>query len=64
MTFPDTDEGLKAAGYRHIGGGKCRRCYADIEWWETPKDRKIPLDAGTFEPHWSTCPYADEFRRR
>lgn len=64
MPFPKTDTELEAAGYAFESKDKCRGCKADIEWWLTPKQKHIPLDAGTMEPHWSTCPEADQFRRK
>jgi hypothetical protein len=66
MDWPKNDTTLKQAGYKFSGVGKCRNvvCGAEIEWWETPNGKKIPLDPGTMEPHWSTCPGADEFRKK
>jgi hypothetical protein len=66
VEFPKTQEGLEAAGYTFNGYGKCKNkgCGAEIGWWETPSHKKIPLDADTFEAHWSTCPGADEFRKK
>ncbi len=63
MPFPKTDTDLAAQGYEFKNKGHCRGCNADIEWWLTPKGRHIPLDAGTLEPHWSTCPKAKDFRK-
>lgn len=62
MQFPKTDTELKAQGYQFDNTAKCRGCNAEIEWWVTPKSKKIPLDPGTMEPHWATCPNADDFR--
>ena len=62
MPFPKTDTEFNQAGYVYENKGKCRGCGADIEWWRTPKGKAMPLDAGTLEPHWSTCPNAKEFR--
>ena len=61
MPFPKTEVELKEQGYRFVSQGKCRGCHADIEWWDTPKNKLIPLDPGTMEPHWATCPNRDEF---
>ena len=61
--LPKTHEGLDAAGYRFSGEGTCRGCDARILWYKTPKDRPIPLDPETFEPHWGSCPQAAEFRK-
>lgn len=63
MEFPRTDTGLTAQGYEFEGKTKCKSCHADIEFWRTPKGKHIPLDAGTLEPHWSTCPNAKDYRK-
>jgi hypothetical protein len=67
MAFPKTLEELKAAGYKYNGDGTCRsrKCEARIEWWITPRGKKIPLDIdgkGNITPHWSTCPAVKDFR--
>ncbi len=62
MSFPSTIQEMKGAGYRYSGEGECRSCGADIEWWETPRGKKVPTDHGTATPHWSTCPSAGEHR--
>jgi hypothetical protein len=64
MPFPQTEPELKAAGYRYSNTGRCRGCGAMIAWYHTPTGKTIPLDDATFEPHWATCPKADEFRRK
>lgn len=58
-----TDGDLCAASYSFENKGRCRSCQAEIEWWLTPKQKHMPLNAGTLEPHWSTCPQADKFRK-
>lgn len=63
MAFPKTEEELAKAGYEFENKAKCSGCGADIEWWLTPRQKHMPLDAGTMEPHWSTCPKAEDFRR-
>lgn len=63
MPFPKTETELSAAGYVFINTGHCRDCKAEIAWYRTPKNSSIPLEEGTLEPHWSTCPFADNFRR-
>lgn len=62
MSFPQTIEELKRAGYTFEGAGRCRTCGEDIEWWETPSHKKIPMDHGTAVSHFSTCPQADQHR--
>jgi len=63
--WPKSDTALKEAGYTFSGVGKCQsdKCGAEIEWWKTPKGKMIPLDPGTMEPHWGTCPDAKSFRK-
>ena len=60
MQFPTTETGLKEAGYVYENSGKCRFCQAEIAWYRTPKGKTIPLDEGTLQPHWPTCPNNDE----
>lgn len=62
--FPKTEAGLVAAGYKFEKQGKCSSpvCGAEIEWWITPKSKRIPLDAGTLEPHFGTCLDVGAFR--
>jgi hypothetical protein len=62
MSYPQTLDELRQQGYKHNGDGECRSCGADIEWWETPRGKKMPTDHGTATPHWSTCPNANEHR--
>jgi len=62
MAFPTTIEGLKDAGYKFEGDSECKSCGADIEWWTTPNNKKMPTDHGTATPHWSTCPSASQHR--
>lgn len=64
MIFPTTETALKEAGYVFENTGRCRSCHAEIAWYRTPKGRMIPLNEGTLEPHWSTCPDAEKFRKR
>jgi hypothetical protein len=65
MPFSKTDTELIKAGYKFDNRGRCmgKDCQAEIEWWLTPKGKRIPLDAGTLEPHWSTCPNREDFRK-
>jgi len=62
MSFPTTLQELKDAGYKWEGESQCRSCGARIEWWLTPRGKKMPTDHGTATPHWSTCPDADQHR--
>lgn len=60
-----TDYELMKAGYKFDKKGKCRgeNCQAEIEWWTTPKLKAIPIDPGTMQPHWATCPDRESFRK-
>lgn len=69
MPFPQTFSALMQAGYRFSNHAKCRGCHADIEWWTTPNDRKMPFDpmdetneAAPAVSHHATCPNAEDFR--
>lgn len=64
MPFPQTESELKEAGYEYQNSGKCKSCRAEIAWYLTPAGKYIPLDEGTLVPHWSTCPRANEHRKR
>jgi hypothetical protein len=68
MAFPKIFDELKPAGYKFDGEGTCKGCGDEIEWWQTPSGKKIPMnqmakgsDAAT--PHWQTCTEADSFRK-
>jgi len=58
-----TREDLIAAGYKHEGSSRCNGCGAEMEWWLTPKGKRMPVDPGTGESHFATCPKAAQFRR-
>ena len=60
MGFPTNMKELKEAGYKFDGEGTCRDCGEELEWWETPRGKKIPMTpmmAATdiAEPHWKVC---------
>lgn len=58
----------------------CKSCKAPLNWCETRKGKKMPLDAKPFKavqvkegigevvdvymPHWATCPGADKHRKK
>jgi hypothetical protein len=64
MAMPTTEAALKQAGYTFYNRTTCRRCHAEIEFWNTPKRKLTPLDAGTLVSHFATCPNAKDFRRK
>jgi hypothetical protein len=55
---------------------QCRKCRAPIVFILTAKGRRMPIDAATYKAgdmvfdhtrhisHFSTCPYAEQFRKR
>jgi len=74
MKFPAKSDELKAAGYEYDNDSKCRGCGARIEWWITPKGKKMPMTvtptstvqqskADVRQPHWADCPNAGDFRK-
>jgi hypothetical protein len=69
MAFPKTLDEMKAAGYKFDNDATCRGCGADIEWWITPRGRKIPMDpmtkgASQAVSHFATCNDSESFRKR
>lgn len=66
MPFPATIEEMKAAGYKFDNDSHCRGCGEKIEWWITPRNKKMPMDVdadGNCESHWATCSAAKDFRK-
>ena len=80
MAIPTKREDLVQMGYMFDNDAKCRGCGAEIEWWITPKGKKMPMsvievkdESRVFPqpvlriermPHWSTCPNAEDFRKK
>jgi len=67
MPFPKTEAELKSKGYvLESRGAVCNgpTCCALIDWWLTPKQKRVPMDTGTIDPHWVTCPDATLFRAK
>ncbi len=65
MAFPKTKEQLLAQRYKLERQSVCRgpKCGRMIEWWLTPRGKYLPLDPGTCQPHWTTCPDSESFRK-
>lgn len=63
MPFPRTVAEMTDAGYLYSNDSICRACGAAIEWWVTPRGKKLPVNLGTAKPHWATCPQAELFRK-
>jgi hypothetical protein len=69
LQFPATRLQLQAARYRYMYFRPCKRCGVEIEFWLTPSKKWAPLERMKDDPehrrisHFSTCPFANEFRR-
>lgn len=68
MPFPQTRDTLIAAGYKFENHSVCRGCKQEIEWYTTPKGKKMPFDLmpqgdSKVTAHWATCPEAESFRK-
>jgi len=65
--FPKNIMEMKAQGYRFDNDAICRGCGEDIEWWITPRGKKIPMNPmpesnAEAIAHWATCSDAPLFR--
>jgi len=68
MAFPKTRDEMIAQGYQYDNHADCRGCGENIEWYTTPRGKKMPfnhMQGGDSEviAHFTTCPKADSFRR-
>jgi hypothetical protein len=66
MAFPKAISELVTNGYKFEGNSNCKGCGRPIQWWLTPRERKMPLEVdldGNVEPHFATCPNVQEFRK-
>jgi len=64
MPFPENIDELRKEGYVGPTSKSTCKCGAAVEWWTTPKGKKMPLDAGTARSHFARCPFAGKFRKR
>jgi hypothetical protein len=75
MNFPATSAALQAAGWEYTNDGVCRGCQAKIEWWISPRGKKMPMSVistatiqhatgDVRQPHFADCPEADQFRKK
>lgn len=60
MAIPKTMDELKPAGYKFLDNGTCKLCGDDIEWWETPRGAKMPINpmnrgGSPVIAHFDTC---------
>jgi hypothetical protein len=63
MAFPLTIEEMNSRGYVFKNESDCSACHARIDWYKTPAGKFIPINKGTAEPHWASCPNAKDFRQ-
>ena len=78
MALTDKKEDLEAMGYVFDNEAHCRGCGAYIEWWITPRGKKMPMSVKEVRerespiasikeilriPHWTDCPNAGDFRK-
>jgi hypothetical protein len=69
LHFPATNRQLKASRYKYFYSRPCKRCGVTIEFWQTPSKKWAPLERMKNDPenrivsHFSTCPFANEFRK-
>jgi hypothetical protein len=68
MAFPSNLAEMKTFGYKFLDYAVCRECGSDIEFWLTPRGKKIPMDPMTRDAdkataHFATCPDAPLFRK-
>lgn len=75
MKFPATSDELKNNGWEYDNDSTCRGCQAPIEWWISPKRKKMPMSVvktATIhqaslemrQPHFADCPNASDFRKK
>ena len=69
MAFPKTLDEMTQAGYKFLNHATCKGCGDEIEWWETPTGKKIPMNpmergVSPSVAHWATCPEQDSFRKK
>ena len=69
MPFPQTLDEMTAAGYKFGNQSICKGCGDEIEWWETPTGKNIPMNpmprgVTPAVAHWATCSERDSFRKK
>lgn len=68
MPFPKTRDEMVGGGYKFSNHARCKSCVQEIEWWETPRGKKMPFNlmqegASPAITHFTDCPDADLFRK-
>lgn len=67
MNFPATRGELSEARWELVYIRNCKRCAKSLEFWRTDKNKFAPLEViegNKLQSHFSTCPFADEFRKK
>lgn len=67
--FPKTRAEMETNGYQWQSNSICRGCQERIEFWQTPKLQRIPMNPmdsaeAPAASHFATCPVAQRFRKR
>jgi len=67
MGFPTKAEEMEPAGYKLNGFGTCRGCGEKMEWYISPRGKKIPMNvmpnpSSPAVAHWTTCKESPLFR--
>jgi hypothetical protein len=68
VAFPKILGELRTMGYKFEGHGRCNSCRVEIEWWLTPRAKKLPLnlmqkESDAVKPHWAaSCEQSSLFR--
>jgi hypothetical protein len=56
--IPEKVDDLEKMGYTLDNRANCRFCNKEIEWWITPKEKKMPMTMhsdGRRTPHFADC---------
>lgn len=76
--IPEGKKDLELMGYVFDNEAHCRGCGEPIEWWITPRGKKMPMTVQEVRerdspicpvkeyrrvPHWAVCPQAADFRK-
>ena len=76
--IPESKKDLDSMGYVFDNEAHCRGCGEPIEWWITPRGKKMPMTVQEVRerdspiapikeyrrvPHWGVCPNAADFRK-
>ncbi|HXP82603.1 MAG TPA: hypothetical protein VN976_22075 [Verrucomicrobiae bacterium] len=80
MSLPTEIKALNMAGYGFEDVGTCSGCGAEIEWWKTPRGKKMPISVVPVYrvegdptstllrhdriPHFANCPKVKDFRKK